>query len=180
MLKWARAPTNGPLMMRNVPTTLSRDELVDLLNRMGFEGQFDLVYLPMHLASKINFGYAFVNLLAHQHAMRFWKVFQGFSSWPASGCCKVCAVSWGNVQGFGANFARYRKSAIMHNQNLPDLYRPAIFHNGRQVLLPHTAPEPQAMLECSSSDPGTQRLRRSCGQFVRVPARPNIHSTIVE
>eukprot|EP00959_Pyramimonas_sp_CCMP1952_P212859 4454251-Pyramimonas_sp.AAC.1 len=64
------------VMMRNLSTTLSRAELVDLISSMGFEGHFDFVYLPMRRASANNFGYAFVNFLTHQHVVRFWMVFQ--------------------------------------------------------------------------------------------------------
>jgi len=166
------------VFMRNLPTTLSRDELVDLVKSKGFEEQFDFVYLPTNFASASNFGYAFVNCLTHQHAVRIRKVFDGFASWPASGCHNVCAVSWAEVQGFWANVARHRNKAIMHNQDVPDHCRPAVFHHGRQIPLPRATSESRAMLKSSSTCPGTAKVRGSFGQFVRVPIRPNVRSTL--
>ncbi|CAK0844450.1 unnamed protein product [Prorocentrum cordatum] len=166
------------VMMRNLPTTLSRDELVDLVKSKGFEEQFDFLYLPANFVSASNFGYAFVNLLTHQHAVRFQKVFDGFASWPASGCHNVCAVSWADVQGLWANVVRHLNKAIMHKQDVPDHCRPAVFHHGRQIPLPRATSESRAMLESSSTCPGTTKVRGSFGQFVRVPMRPSVRTTL--
>jgi hypothetical protein len=148
-------------MMRNLPTTFCRTKFIDLLNSQGFSGQYDLVYLPMDFASACNFGYAFVNFVDHQQALRFWEVFHGFASWPSSGCRKVCAVCWGEVQGLRANVARYH-SNIMRREDVPDEYKPAIFQNGLQVpferktsLLPKTS-RSKAYFRQSSSRAGAQ------------------------
>jgi len=126
---------NTTVMMRNLPTSYSRDRLIDLLNGQGFAGQFDLMYLPIDFTSDCNLGYAFVNLTTHQHALRFVEVFHGFSSWPMSGCRKLCVVCWGEVQGLRANIKRYHKSAIMR-KDVPEDYKPALFKGGRQVPFP--------------------------------------------
>lgn len=142
------------VMMRNLPTTFSRARLIDLIDSKGFEGQFDLIYLPMDFASTCNFGYAFVNMTTHEHALRFFKVFHGFASWPSSGCRKVCAVGWGEVQGLRANIGRYHNSAIMRKQDVPEDYKPALFQNGRQIPFPRKTSHSKAMSQRSSAQTG--------------------------
>jgi len=127
------------VMMRNLPTTLCRAKLIDLLNSQGLSGQYDLVYLPMDFVSACNFGYAFVNCTSHQQALNLWQVFNGFTSWPSSGCRKVCAVCWGSVQGLRANVARYH-SNIMCREDVPDDYKPIIFQDGQQAPLARDTP----------------------------------------
>jgi len=129
------------VMMRNLPTALSRAKLIDLLEEKGFEGQFDLLYLPMDFKTKCNFGFAFVNLTTYENALRFSHVFHNFASWPSSGCRKVCAVCWGEVQGLHANVVSYQNSAVMRKQDVPDDYKPAMFQNGLQIPFPRTTSE---------------------------------------
>jgi len=129
------------VMMRNLPTALSRAKLIDLLEEKGFEGQFDLLYLPMDFKTKCNFGFAFVNLTTHENALRFSNVFHNFASWSSSRCRKVCAVCWGEVQGLHANVVSYQNSAVMRKQDVPDDYKPAMFQNGLQIPFPRTTSE---------------------------------------
>eukprot|EP00959_Pyramimonas_sp_CCMP1952_P308010 6446335-Pyramimonas_sp.AAC.1 len=79
----------------------------------------------MDFASNCCFGFAFVNMTTHENALRFSHVFHNFASWPSSGCRKVCAVCWGEVQGLHANVVRYQNSAVMRRQDVPDDYKPA-------------------------------------------------------
>lgn len=112
-----------------------RDELKELLDAQRFESQFDFLYVPMNLAEKINFGYAFVNFLTPEVADDARKHFHGFTDWPISSE-KPCEVQNGTaVHGRDAHVERYRNSPLMH-ESVPDEFRPAIYNGSERVAFP--------------------------------------------
>jgi len=122
-------------MLRNIPEQVSRDMLAELLNQEGFCGSYDLVYLPVNFGGMKGFGYAFINFLSTQEAVRFTDHFDGFSHWQVASD-KTCEVSWSNVlQGLEAHIERYRNSPLMH-PSVPDEFRPAVFEGSRRVPFP--------------------------------------------
>merc|ERR1711907_803310 len=58
------------VLLRNMPNNQTRKMLVQLLNRKGFEGQFDFLYLPIDFQSRISFGYGFVNFVSEESVTR--------------------------------------------------------------------------------------------------------------
>lgn len=126
------------VMLRNIPNRYTQGHLVDLLAENGFRSCFNFVYLPMDFRNGVNLGYAFVNLVTHNEAMRAMNVFQSFSAWYYESN-KVCEVSWAHPhQGLEEHVERYRNSPVMH-QSMPDDYKPMLFHNGVRIpFLPPT------------------------------------------
>lgn len=123
------------IMMRNIPNNLSRDQLVELLNDSGFEGKYDLVYVPIDFKNKVGLGYAFVNLSAHDDAEAFRCFFQGFKSWNIQ-TEKVCEVTWSDtLQGLEAHLEKYRNSFVMH-ESIADEFKPILLANGKRVPFP--------------------------------------------
>eukprot|EP00747_Dinoflagellata_sp_TGD_P098213 gnl/TRDRNA2_/TRDRNA2_167376_c0_seq2.p1 gnl/TRDRNA2_/TRDRNA2_167376_c0~~gnl/TRDRNA2_/TRDRNA2_167376_c0_seq2.p1 ORF type:complete len:331 (+),score=55.31 gnl/TRDRNA2_/TRDRNA2_167376_c0_seq2:94-1086(+) len=129
------------LMLRNLPTTYSRDHVCDLMSHHGFAKQFDFVYVPVDLSSKSIFGYAFVNFVTAEAAKRCCQVFQYFSGWDVQSD-KVCEVSRSELQGLHAHIERYQNSPVMH-ETVPDEYRPAIFKQGLRVDFPAPTKKPR-------------------------------------
>jgi len=122
-------------MIRNLPNNYTREMLLQLMDSQGFSGQYDFVYLPMDFNSTASLGYAFVNLVVHANAKRFWACFDGWSKWTIP-TKKKSHVTWGHpVQGLTANLERYRNSPVMHAA-VPDEYKPVQFLNGRRVPFP--------------------------------------------
>lgn len=114
-------------MMRGIPESYSRDDLVELLNSWGFYARFDFLYLPAD--GRRSYGYAFVNLITPADVKRFWAHFEGFGEWGAPHT-KVGAVSWSTTtQGLQEHIERFRNSPLMHSSS-PDELRPALFSNG--------------------------------------------------
>lgn len=121
-------------MMRNLPEDFSRQSLLDLIDSVGFEGKYSLVYLPMDFKNKTNLGYAFVDLVSGDVAKNFFEAFTGFCDRGFS-IEKECEVCWSTVQGYHAHVERYRNSPVMHPL-VPDDFKPLLFVDGQQVPFP--------------------------------------------
>jgi len=121
------------LMLRNLPSSFGRADLLELIDSIGFEGQYDFLYLPVDFQSAACLGYAFVNMLESAAAEQLTKKLQGFCSW-SSDSSKVLEVCWSEpTQGIEMLVERFRNSRVMHGM-VPDEYKPAVFKNG--VLAP--------------------------------------------
>jgi hypothetical protein len=123
------------VMMRNIPNNISRAGLLELLDRHGFKGCYDFIYLPIDLKRQASLGYAFVNFVSTDILEKFWETFDGFSSWDGPSK-KICQVSWSTPsQGLADHIERYRNSPLMHD-TVPDEARPVLFEKGVRVNFP--------------------------------------------
>jgi hypothetical protein len=123
------------IMLRNVPSGYTRTMLLELIDGLGFQGRYDFVYLPMDFRNGVNLGYAFVNSISHEDAMRLTDKLQGFCTWTADSS-KICEVSWAHPnQGLAEHVDRYRNSPVMH-ATMPDEYKPMVFRNGARIAFP--------------------------------------------
>lgn len=144
------------LLFRRLPKSCLRPQLAALLDGEGFCGAYDLVYCPMDFATRTGMGYAFVNCVSEEEALRVRDGFDGFSSWFTSSG-KACEVSWStDIQGLAAHLERYRNSPVMHEQ-VPDAFKPALFQGGRRVAFP----EPTTALKMPRLRASRQKLRAS-------------------
>merc|ERR1711879_991291 len=127
-------------MLRNLPESLNRDNVMEALRAEGFAELVDFIYVPTSFAHKVNFGYVFVNFVSPEAAERCRISFKGFTRWPAP-AKKPCDVSTGDLcQGLEAHIERYRNSPVMH-EAFPDEFKPAIYAGGvRQPFPPPTKP----------------------------------------
>lgn len=129
------ALTRTTVMMRNLPNNLDREQLVQLMDEEGFQGCYNLVYLPMDFKSKAGLGYAFIDFKGNCDAERFFQSFQGYNKWPLASD-KVCDISWSvALQGIDEHMKRYRNSPVMH-ESVPDQFRPLLFKDGKRVPFP--------------------------------------------
>jgi len=123
------------VMLRNLPNNYTRDMLLELIDSLGFRGQYDFLYLPIDFQTQACLGYAFVNLVDSNFVPAFWRAFDGFSNWSLPSR-KVCYISWsGPHQGLEAHIDRYRNSPVMH-PDVGDECKPLIFKEGLRVTFP--------------------------------------------
>jgi len=121
------------VLLRNLPTDLTRTALLELLEDEGFDGAFDFVYLPMDFGASTCLGYALVNFVSPSDAQRCWQIFSGYSDWSSD---KVCDVTWCEpCQGWQAQIDRYRNSPVMH-KSIPEEWKPLIFKDGARLPFP--------------------------------------------
>lgn len=122
------------VMLRNIPNNFTQSSIVELLNKNGFAGLYDFVYLPMDFNRNANLGYAFVNLVSSDAVENFWTTFNDYT-WEGPSK-KVCGVTWSSpCQGLEEHIERYRNSPLMH-ESVPDEARPMLFRDGIQVSFP--------------------------------------------
>jgi hypothetical protein len=127
-----QGPTTA--MMRNIPKTYTRANLLELLDQHGFNGAYDLVYMPVDFQTELNQGYAFINFSATEDFGRFQEHFMGFEwSVQSDGACEI---SWSEAaQGIDENIQRYRDSPVMH-ESIADRFKPVLFERGLRVPFP--------------------------------------------
>jgi len=107
--------------------------LIQLLDKHGLYGEYNMVYLPMDRFRKKAKGFAFVNFVTHTVADSALRHFDQFSIEGTE-----CVSGWSeNLQGLEPHVDRYRNSPVMHH-SVPDEYKPVLFMHGAPVSMPHS------------------------------------------
>jgi len=123
---------NTSLTLRNIPTAFTRKSLVQLLDKHGLQGEYNMIYLPMDRFRKKARGFAFVNFERHGGAQRCMSIFEGFQNWGTLST-KVCTVEWGERKGdLQSQVLAYGNGAILRT-DVPEEFKPALFRGGLQV-----------------------------------------------
>lgn len=132
----ADAGVEGPgttVMLRNLPESYLRHNVLRLLADEGFGRSYDFLYMPIHFAFGFNFGYVFVNLISAEEAQRFYDHFDGFARWDSD---KIAHVNWGEThRTLAQQILRYRNSPLLH-PTVPDILKPCLFRDGHRVPFP--------------------------------------------
>jgi hypothetical protein len=120
------------LIFRNLPEGWTRVDFTALLEQHGFRGCFNFAHVPVNFQYMTNLGYALVNMVSHEEALRAMASFEGL---PSS-ASQAFSVAWSLPnQGLRAHVDRYQNSPMMHESVL-EKYKPALFQNGVQVAFP--------------------------------------------
>merc|ERR1712119_204921 len=103
-----------------------------LLESSTCKGRFDFVYLPCDFKTKLNFGWARVNMLEHRDGRMAFRDLKGFTAWKVSSQ-NVLSVSWSKpLQGLSANVEHCRNSPVMH-PDVPEQFKPLRLQDGCPV-----------------------------------------------
>jgi len=122
------------LMLDNVSVACSRTDIINCLDSLGFQGEYDLVYLPTNFKTWKSCHYAFVNMTTPEAAVRAMQALDGLEGSCAE-AQQALRVQWSDLQGFRANVEIYRNSPVMHPE-VPEQYRPLLLVNGSPASFP--------------------------------------------
>lgn len=122
------------VVLKNVPLSLNTNMLLMVLDQ-GFQGRYDAVYLPVNFKAQIIFGYARVNFVSHEDAVRFKTEFDGFRDWDLGDEAGSPKILWGDIHGKEEWIREYKNSDIMH-PHVPEDMKPLLFEDGAQVAFP--------------------------------------------
>jgi len=121
------------LSVRSLPPDCTGYALAELLNLLGFGGQYDFVYAPVDFHDGKALRYATVNMVSHEVAVAALRRLAGFVPYGAT---DALDTSWNEpLQVLETHIQRYRNSPVMHVA-VPDAYKPMIFCNGMRVAFP--------------------------------------------
>lgn len=111
------------LVIRNLPRTLTQQELVQAMEGTGYAETWDFIYLPYKFQARRNFGFAFVNFITAEMAQSFvegWHQSRPFSFGRVRKPVNVAAAA---VQGREAN---EQKARWLMNQVKNPAYQPVL------------------------------------------------------
>merc|ERR1719199_886048 len=103
------APTT--LMLSNLPTDLLQEDLIEVLDKEGFSGFYDFLYLALDPNTHRNLGHAIVNLTRHEYGLALSALMHGRTSWCGT-ITSECQVTWSiPLQGLSQLIEHYRNDS---------------------------------------------------------------------
>jgi len=110
------------LVIRNLPFSMSQDDLLQAIDASGFAGSYDFVYLPHKFKEHRNVGFGFINFLNADIAQQFAALWHQSQSFRVKGTLKAVNISEADVQGRDANQHKALKMSRVRNS----YYRPLV------------------------------------------------------
>jgi len=102
------------LMICNIPCRITQQQLIDVIDLMGFKERYDFIYLPTGGRSSTvgssNLGYGFINFTGPMDADPFMKAFLNFQ-FEGTSSTKVCTVRPAHIQGLENNIVHFDRTA---------------------------------------------------------------------
>jgi len=105
---------DGPittLMVRNIPCCITQQQLADIIDEMGYDRKYDLLFVPPDgrptAAGRSNLGYGFVNFISVADAESFAQDFEGYR-FKGTASIKVGTTKPAHVQGFENTLQHFR------------------------------------------------------------------------
>jgi len=95
------------LMVRNLPQELLQKEFLEELDRAGFAGLYDFVYMPCSFEARESKGYVFVNFCTSTAAASFAAGWHRSRRLAPDGSMPPLNVSAATVQGLQANVQKW-------------------------------------------------------------------------
>lgn len=101
------------LMLCDIPCRRTVEQIIEVINALGFANTFNLVYMPSKRPKYVqNMGYAFVNFKSAEQATAFGEAFQSFR-FPNTSSKKVSYTKPARYQGYAGNLNMYLNQCAM-------------------------------------------------------------------
>lgn len=127
--EWPHCVAPNTLMLSNLPDDLLQEDLIEILDKEGFSGFYDFLYLPSNASSGSKLGYAIVNMTRHEYGLALSASMQGRTSWCGT-AAPGCQVTWSVAQqGIGELIKHYRDHPACQD-SVPEEMRPTFFSGG--------------------------------------------------
>jgi len=128
-----RPPTT--LTLNNLPGELTPDCLLEVLDKLGFSGFYDFVFLSTKERQAI------VNLIRHEYGLALAATMHQFKNWGNGIDNDACEVSWSlPLQGFSSLVAYFHEHPL-NASSTPQHLRPLVFSKGWPVPFPELTPQ---------------------------------------
>lgn len=141
---FSHAPTT--LTLNGLPREMSQEDLVELLDKFGFSGFYDFVFMPTDSETRRSRGCALVNLSRHSYGLSLAAHMHRFRASAFNSNAGLCSVEWSRpLQGLTEHMEVYREHPL-NNATTPVACRPLHFSAGWQAPFPAASgrcPEPQ-------------------------------------
>jgi hypothetical protein len=110
-LEWLNNNDVLTLMIKNIPCSCRRDDILAAIDEVGFKQTHDFFYVPTRRNKCL--GYAFISFPAPQLAQEFARAMSGYQ-FKNSLSGKKAIIAPANLQGFRENLKHFRSTAVMH------------------------------------------------------------------
>jgi len=108
------------LMIHRLPTRVRQRDLAHELDRSGFAGLYDFLYMPCIYSSGCRQGHAFVNFVSCQAAQRCiaeWSAHRSFRIGNDQTVGAVLHISPAHIQGLDANMRKWATPKMLRVKN---------------------------------------------------------------
>jgi len=142
------------VMVRQIPRQFTQLIFLKEVNRRGFEGLYDFLYLPFDLKKGINVGYGFLSFIDPKHAQDFRTELDGaFLDRHMRMKGKPLRIHPAKVQGYEANYKHFVQTKTGQKQD--PHFSPLFFPSGGSRV---TQSQAASNLSLEEEDKHTTRL----------------------
>lgn len=123
------------VMIKGIPCKYSQNRMIQLLDKMGFEGKYDFMYLPHVGKSSSNLGYAFVNFVEAESVPLCTTALDGLQLDPERSV-KTCRVIPADIQGLDNLKKHFKRTAVSRSTHGPRFLQVQTAGNFSSTLSP--------------------------------------------
>eukprot|EP00448_Togula_jolla_P001502 CAMPEP_0170599292 /NCGR_PEP_ID=MMETSP0224-20130122/16715_1 /TAXON_ID=285029 /ORGANISM="Togula jolla, Strain CCCM 725" /LENGTH=360 /DNA_ID=CAMNT_0010923925 /DNA_START=61 /DNA_END=1143 /DNA_ORIENTATION=- len=158
------------VMVRQIPRHFTQMDFLKLVNRSGFKGLFNFLYLPYDYKKGINVGYGFVSFVKPEHAQEFHVAFDGVNVEKRSRMrWKPFHVHPASVQGYDANWQHFMQTKV--GQNLDPHFSPLFFPDAGTEAEMGADTEELPVRSSRDRESGTRKAMKSTSTASRPPGQ---------
>merc|ERR1712137_408476 len=124
-------PKSTVVVLRHLPGRVRRAEVMEFLNRNGYDGLYNFVHLPLNFQTITNMGHVIVNFTSQKVADDAFAELNGMQMQGVD-----IDVVWINCHtGLQSLIHRYQNSRVM-DADIADEFKPILLSHGQRLTFP--------------------------------------------